>query len=147
MRARKPILGALTAGAIDAPIAGASGAGIALLQRLALIAETSASASVQIVFASDRADNVLHEIAATDEVPLAIVVSEGFVAAVTRAAEGIVLHLVDGSTFLCRTKVTLAGAQRATARLFGDTLSLGDDRGRLVAIDLAHGGILRSQRV
>lgn len=148
LRARKPIRAASAPESVAIGIAAASSSSGALLQRLAPAAPPPARASVQIVFAADtRADGTLIEIAPEGAAPLAVDVRGDFVVTVTREAEGVVARLLDDKSLEPRLIVTLLGAHRASARLFGDTLSLGDDRGRLLAFELAHGGLLRSHRV
>jgi MoxR-vWA-beta-propeller ternary system domain bpX6 len=148
LRARKPIREASFLGPVSLSLAGASGASGALLQRLSPAVPPPARPSVQIVFASETSANgTMLEIAPEAAAPLAVEVGPGFITVVTREDQSAVVRLLDDSSLTCRALVTLAGAQRARARLFSNTLAVSDDRGRVLTLDLEHGGVLRSQRV
>ncbi len=148
LRARKPIREASFLGPVSLSLAGASGAAGALLQRLSPDVPAPARPSAQIVFASETSANgTMLEIVPEDAVPRAVEVRPGFVAVVTREGQSSVVRLLDDTSLTCRAIITLAGAQHARARLYNDALAVSDDRGRLLTLDLEHGGVLRSQRV
>ena len=62
-------------------------------------------------------------------------------------ASGITCRLLDRAHWKVRALLTLGGASKLSARFHAQSLTLADDRGRLIAIDLATGEILRSLRV
>ena len=59
---------------------------------------------------------------------------------------GLTIHLLDTLTFLERARLRLGGASRARLRLGDTRLTLSDDRGRVIAVDLDGGGLLRDLR-
>jgi hypothetical protein len=80
-------------------------------------------------------------------IPFRLAVGETL-AAVPYASEGCcgvdVIDLHEGSV---RARFVLGGARRACARMQGQALVLGDDRGRILVLDLESGQLLRDLRV
>ena len=64
-----------------------------------------------------------------------------------RAPDALRLELLGRPQNLARLTMSLAGSSRANVRLSGHTLTVADDRGRLIAIDLVHGRLLRDLRL
>ena len=58
-----------------------------------------------------------------------------------------VVRLFDEESLTVRALITLGGATRACLSLGAETLTVGDDRGRVLVIELEHGSVIRSLRI
>ncbi|MBW3637129.1 MAG: hypothetical protein KY445_11810, partial [Armatimonadetes bacterium] len=59
--------------------------------------------------------------------------------------EGVVIRL--SRNILLRAQITLSGARRARFRLTDSNLVVGDNLGRLIALDLSTGTVSRNHRL
>ena len=74
-------------------------------------------------------------------------ITEGWLAVPICTAAGIEVHLISSGDLQTRAGVLLAGASRLALRLTPQDLTLADDRGRYLVLDLSQGRVLRSGRV
>jgi hypothetical protein len=87
------------------------------------------------------------------EAPKNIAVSNGWIALpvnelqVADAPSRHVIHLLDSANCAVRMRITVNGAGPARARIQGDRLIVFDGGGRLIAISLSSGAILREHRL
>ena len=79
--------------------------------------------------------------------PLRIAVAGRWIALATTVDGVLEIHLFDLDLLRLRLVVTLTGAADVALRLDADTLTLADDRGRVLSIELRHGAIERQLRV
>jgi hypothetical protein len=80
-------------------------------------------------------------------VPLCVRMHGGWIACAVAGPAGVVVRLYDERELGLRAEVTLAGARFAQLRLSDEAMTIADDRGRVIAMDLAHGGVVRDLRV
>jgi hypothetical protein len=78
--------------------------------------------------------------------PSSIELCPGWVACAFHAKAGVVVRLFDDIELKERATITLGGARNVCLRLWNETLTVGDDRGRVLVIELAHGSVIRSIR-
>jgi hypothetical protein len=74
-------------------------------------------------------------------------VSEEWAAGLFPQAGGVLCRLVDLAALKTRAIFELEGATTASARLTDEHLTLTDDLGRLLVLDLRHGRLLRNTRI
>ncbi len=67
--------------------------------------------------------------------------------AATRTANGVEVVALEPASLRVRALVTLAGARSATVRAVGERVTLADDRGRIVALDLDAGRVIHDLRM
>jgi hypothetical protein len=79
--------------------------------------------------------------------PMPPILNEAWVAVPFRFAEGVCVRLYDRFKGQCRATLTLRGATLATVRLSDTHLTLSDDRGRLLVLDLITGVLTRDLRL
>src|SRR5262249_41073482 len=79
--------------------------------------------------------------------PLCVRTLGNWIACAVGLARGVTVQLFDESDLELRAEVTLAGARSAQLRLSDEAWTIGDDRGRVVALELAYGGVVRDLRV
>jgi hypothetical protein len=70
----------------------------------------------------------------------------GWVACAFQEKAGVVVRLFDQAELKERATITLAGARHVCLRLRDETLTVGDDRGRALVLELAYGSVIRSIR-
>ncbi len=88
--------------------------------------------------------------AATREVPghaKRVAVAGPWIALATLVDTGLEVHLIDLAELRTRLVVALTGAAVVALRFGADTLTLADDRGRVLTVELRHGGIERKLRM
>lgn len=79
--------------------------------------------------------------------PLRVAVSPACIAAAAQVEGGVEVSLLDVPLLRRRLVVMLAGAKSASLRLDDETLTVADDRGRVLVVDLAHGDLLHDLRI
>jgi hypothetical protein len=79
--------------------------------------------------------------------PLAVTARKGWAAVALPSPEGIEVTLFDEGVLGRRWVCSLGRAQKVSLRLSDEALTVGDDRGRVVVVDLAHGDTVRDARV
>lgn len=82
-----------------------------------------------------------------DASPRAVILRDAWVACAVRHRDRVEVHLIDEAQLFRRALITLGGAMRASLRLSDDALTIADNRGRVLVIDLAHGGLIHDLRV
>jgi hypothetical protein len=82
-----------------------------------------------------------------DASPTAVLLRDAWVACAVWHPDRIEVHLIDESHLFRRALLTLAGAKTASLRLSDDALTIADDRGRVLVVDLDHGGLIHDLRV
>jgi hypothetical protein len=70
-----------------------------------------------------------------------------WLAAVIRGADALRVYLVHLPSVAVRAAITLGRAERASLRLTDETLTVADDRGRVLVLDLEHGQVRRNLRL
>jgi hypothetical protein len=78
--------------------------------------------------------------------PLCVALAAGWVACAFREKAGVMVRLFDEAELKERAAIALRGAQKVCLRLRDETLTVGDDRGRALVIELVHGSVIRSIR-
>lgn len=142
MRARKPRDGALGVGPIHVA-AGASGAAAAYLAQPAESMSPPVLVFAREGFSERRAELSWPGGAAVHRVA----VRPGWIACAVTSARGADVQLVDEEHLRARFTITLEGASRVSLRFSGEALTLADDRGRLLVVDLALGGVVHDLRI
>lgn len=79
--------------------------------------------------------------------PLAVGAGPGWVAAAVLTAAGVEVRLVDEEQLVPRCVIELGGAVHVVLRLTAETLTVADDRGRVLVMELEHGSVLHDARV
>jgi hypothetical protein len=79
--------------------------------------------------------------------PVAVQVAPGWLAAAFLSTGGLDVRLHDESAMKERAQILVAGAHAASLRFGAETLTVADDRGRVLVIELAQGGVVRDARV
>jgi hypothetical protein len=79
--------------------------------------------------------------------PMQPILTEAWVAAPFRFAQGVCVRLYDRAQGKHRAILTLYGATLLTVRLSDTHLTLADNRGRLLVLDLNTGKLTRNLRV
>jgi hypothetical protein len=82
-----------------------------------------------------------------DASPIALAARFDWIACAVAVREGVVVRLFDELTLGRRYEIALLGATRASLRFLLDTLTVADDRGRVIVVELQHGGLVRDARV
>jgi hypothetical protein len=75
------------------------------------------------------------------------ILSAEWIVLITRQADGIHCRALARKALQLHAEVSLDGATGVSARITGSYLTIADDRGRLLVIDLDRGELLRNQRV
>ena len=81
------------------------------------------------------------------ERPGPMAVSDGFIASAVIESDAVRVVLVDVAQGRIRAQLRLEAAREVCLRLDAETLTMGDDRGRLLVLDLDHGWLLRDVRI
>lgn len=79
--------------------------------------------------------------------PMQPILTEAWIAVPFRFAQGVCVRLYDRSQGRHRAALTLYGAALLTVRLNATHLTLADDRGRLLVLDLITGSLIRDLRI
>jgi hypothetical protein len=79
--------------------------------------------------------------------PLDVAMSGSWIVASTHSDNGVCCRIVDTKALIVRLELHLNGAQSVTTRVGADYVTIGDDRGRLIVIDLLRGNLVRNLRV
>jgi hypothetical protein len=79
--------------------------------------------------------------------PAAVQVAPGWLAAALLAEGGLFVPLYDESAMKARVMIKVGGAHAVSLRLGAETLTVADDRGRVLVIELAQGSVVRDARV
>lgn len=112
----------------------------------AILCETPSPPSLTLVWANEAGTARRIRLGREGEEPLALELSAGWVAVALRGKAGVVVSLLDEAELKVRAVITLAGASAACLRLREETLTVGDDRGRVLVVELIHGSVIRSLR-
>jgi hypothetical protein len=108
---------------------------------------------VMMLHARDGADPPRFELAGGPGLPIAADARPGWVAWALRSWDprpqgaAVRVHLLDEGRLEARAQVTLAGATQASVRLGDESLTVTDDRGRVLVFELFHGSLIRSLRL
>ncbi len=84
---------------------------------------------------------------ADEGLPLALAAGAGWVASAVRISDGVRVCLHDDPTLTRRAEIDLDGAGRVAIRLSDDALTVADDRGRVLVVELTLGDLVRDARV
>ncbi|BDI29531.1 hypothetical protein CCAX7_15820 [Capsulimonas corticalis] len=79
--------------------------------------------------------------------PLHIALSDEWIVASTSTENGVCCRLLDTKTLTVRLRIHLNGAKTVSARVGLENVTIGDDRGRLLVVDLRRGDLVRDLRV
>jgi hypothetical protein len=79
--------------------------------------------------------------------PLAVRVAGGWLASALLSKSGLDVRLHDDSAMKMRARIMMEGAGSGSIRLDAENLTVADDRGRLLVMELGHGGLVREARV
>jgi hypothetical protein len=82
-----------------------------------------------------------------DASPVALILRDAWAACAVWHPDRVEVHLIDESHLFRRALVTLGGAKKASLRSSEDALTIADDRGRVLVVDLHHGGLIHDLRV
>ena len=130
------------------PIHGVSAASATTAAWLAQPAPEEGSVPPQLFVARDGvADRAASLAWPRGAVAHAVSTRGGWIACAVHTAAGIEIQLVDEAGLAARAQIALGGATRAALRLSDDTLTIADDRGRVLVVDLAYGSVVQDLRV
>ena len=73
-------------------------------------------------------------------------VAPGWLATAFLSESGLYLRLHDESAMKERAEILAGGSRAISLRLGAETLTVADDRGRVLVIELAQGGLVRDAR-
>jgi hypothetical protein len=123
-----------------------SAAGLVARQHLGLTPEHT-TGPPSLLWSRDGQRWSERRIGEAGEGPASLVASETWIAAGVREPRAVRVLLLDAKEGNVRTQIRLEGAERVCLRLSGETLSLADDRGRVLVLDLDQGWLLRDLRI
>ncbi|HLJ57958.1 MAG TPA: bpX6 domain-containing protein [Chthonomonadaceae bacterium] len=107
----------------------------------------TAGQSYRLLVLDPRVGTLYEEPLAEPAEPMPAACRDTWIVCSTRSRAGIQCRLLDHKSWRVRARVALAGAGGVSARLHGGRLTIADDLGRLVALDLATGAIVRNLRI
>jgi hypothetical protein len=142
MRQRKPKDLAGMEGRIHAVAAATGAAAVYLAQPVG-----EGAGPPQMVFADGAGTRTSEAAWPKGSMAQAAGVHGAWIAGAAQTSGGVEVRVVDQARLVARFAITLAGASRAALRLGEDTLTVADDRGRLLVVDLVHGGVLHDLRI
>jgi hypothetical protein len=106
------------------------------------------SSAVYLVTVSDPAKGTLfREQSSLATIPLPMALSDSWAVISTRTKAGVCCRLMDRREWRVRARIELERAEHVSTRLLGSRCTISDNLGRLIAIDLETGELLRNLRV
>lgn len=73
--------------------------------------------------------------------------SDRWIACALPTATGVEVRLLDAARLVTRAEIRLGGAKRVSLRLGEEALTIADDRGRVLVMELGHGGVIHDLRL
>lgn len=102
----------------------------------------------QLLVASDPTKGTLYEeLISEPSEPLPAALNESWAVLSTRSASGVCCRILDRASWRVRARFTRERATAVVSRFHGSRATFADDLGRLIALDLESGRILRNLRV